>query len=62
MRCKLAKKGGFGDGVAAASPMIKSAKRWKREKSAVGIAYLSLVESLSVLYSNFYLIIGKIIS
>ena len=31
-RCKPAKKEGFGDGVSAASPMIKSTKGWRRRR------------------------------
>ena len=56
-------KRGFSGGVSATAPMIKSIKGWRKKKkkevNAVGVAYLSLVESLFVLYSNFSLIIGK---
>ena len=43
--------------------MIKLAKNKESEKSSdeVGSAYLALMGSLSVLYSNFSLIIGKTI-
>ena len=66
MRCKSAKhKGGFGSGVPTDSLMIKSAKGMEKRRkgiSRVGVAYLSLVGSPYFLYSNFFLIIGKIIS
>ena len=48
-----------------ASRMIKSAKGMEKRRkriSAVGVAYLSLGGSVSVLYSNFSLILEKIIS
>ena len=48
MQCELAKKGRFGDGGSAASPMIKSAKNTEREKriGAVRIASLHLVRDI----------------
>ena len=62
MRCKPVKKGvrlrcvGY-------SLMIKLKKRVEKRKkgvSAVGVAYLFLMGSVFVLYSNFSLIMGKI--
>ena len=61
----LQNKRGSSDGVSAASPMIKSAKGVeKRMKgvSAVEVAYFSLGGGVSILYSNFPLILGNIIS
>ena len=63
-QCKPAKKRGSDGGVLVASPMIKLEKKMEKRKkgvSAVGVAYLSLVGSLSILYSNFSSIIGKLI-
>ena len=63
-RYKPAKKG-FDGGVSTASPIIKSAKwrrKERRELAQLELHTLSLVRCLSVLYSNFSLIIGKIIS
>ena len=67
-RCKPAKQKGFSDGVSATSLMIKSAKGVEKRRkgvSVVGVAYLSLWGGgggVSILYLNFSLILGKIIS
>ena len=51
--------------MSAASLMIKSAKLMEKRRkgiNAVGVAYLSLGGSVSVLYLNLSLILGKIMS
>ena len=62
-RCKPAKNGVWQRCVGRISDDYVSKMVEKRKKgvSIVGVAYLSFVGSLSVLYSNFFLIIGKII-
>ena len=69
-RCKPAKQKGFSGGVSVASLMIKSAKGVEKRRkgvNVVGFAYLSLWGGgggggVSVLYLNFSLILGTIIS
>ena len=60
----LQKKVGSDDGGPVAFLMVQSVKIWRGRKRVrtIRIAYLFLVESLYVLYSNLSLILGKIIS
>ena len=55
---------GFDGGVSAASPMIKSIKGWIKERRELALLELHTFPLWGVLalYSNFSLIIGKIIS
>ena len=63
MRYKLAKRVSSG-GVLAASSMIKSTKGWRRERKELEQLELYTFPSgeVFVLYLNFFLILGKIIS
>ena len=52
------------DGVPAASPMLKLAKRMEKIRKLIGadrVVYLCLVGGFLCLYPNFFLIFGKII-
>ena len=63
LTCKTQR--GFDNDVLVASLMIKSTKgveKMRKGISAVGVSYLSLGGGVSVLYLNFSLILGKIIS
>ena len=62
----ILQKGRSRDGGSTASPITKLAKKYEEEEEkevgTVGIPYLSLVGSLSILYLSLSLILGKIIS